>query len=62
MKKYRIVREIETYTNKVEYCIEVYNKEYLWGWWEAYSYYPTYEEAKYKIGELTQEIIREVLE
>ena len=60
--KYRIVREIEIYTTKVEYCVEVYNKVFLWGCWEAEYYYPTYEKAKDKVSRLTQEITREVIE
>jgi len=62
MKEYRIVKETATYTNAVEYYIEVKVKFLIWDWWEVCYYYPTYEEAKVKVGRLTQEIIREVVE
>jgi len=62
MKEYRIVKETESYTNETLYCIEMKVKFLIWEWWIKYEYLLTYEEAKAEIGELTQEIVREVVE
>jgi len=62
MKEYRIVKETGTYTKSVFYCIQVKKKKFLRGeLWVGYYYYGTYEQAKDKLGRLTQEIIREVV-
>lgn len=62
MEEYRIVKETESYTKSVSYYIQEKKKFLKWEWWVTYFYYPTYEEAKAELGELTQEIIREVVE
>jgi hypothetical protein len=63
MKEYRIVKETETYTKSVSYCIQVKKKKLLRReLWVTYYYYDTYVQAKDKVGRLTQEITREVVE
>jgi hypothetical protein len=63
MKEYRIVKETESYTKSVYYCIQQKKKKFLRReFWATYYYYDTYEQAKCMLGKLTQEIIREVVE
>jgi len=69
MKKYRIVKETTTNTNITRYYTEQKKKFLIWEWWTKNHYvdiefelpHSTYEEAKYELDRLTDNIIREVV-